>query len=104
PVVRVTQETERLGGAANVALNVESLGGSVSLAGGIGSDLAGAHLAKATRGPGIDTRFVSLKDRATTVKTRVMAHQQQMVRTDREVTDLIATAVEAKLLKEASKV
>ena len=44
PVVRVTRQTERLGGAANVALNVTSLGGRASLAGVLGDDLEGARL------------------------------------------------------------
>lgn len=104
PVVRVTQETERLGGAANVALNVKSLGGKVALVGVVGGDLAGAHLAKASRAHGVDARLVALPGRATTVKTRVMAHQHQMVRTDREVTEPIEAAVEAKLLAQVRKV
>lgn len=104
PVVRVTQETERLGGAANVALNVKSLGGKVALVGVVGGDLAGAHLAKASRAQGVDARLVALPGRATTVKTRVMAHQHQMVRTDREVTEPIESAVEAKLLGQVRKV
>ena len=104
PVVRVTQETERLGGAANVALNVKSLGGKAALVGVVGGDLAGAHLTKASRESGVDARLVPLPGRATTVKTRIMAHQHQMVRTDREVAEPIAVAVEAKLLAQARKV
>lgn len=104
PVVRVTQETERLGGAANVALNVKSLGGKVALVGVVGGDLAGAHLARVSREHGVDARLVPLPGRATTVKTRIMAHQHQMVRTDREVTGPIDAAVEAKLLAQVAKV
>jgi len=104
PVVRVTEETERLGGAANVALNVKSLGGRVSLVGVVGGDLAGAQLGRAARQRGVDARLVALKGRATTVKTRIMAHQHQMVRTDREVTEPIEAAVEAKLLSQVAKV
>ena len=104
PVVRVTQETERLGGAANVAINVRSLGGSVALVGVVGDDSAGAHLTRATRKQGVDARLVALPGRPTTVKTRIMAHQQQMVRTDREVADPIDATVEAKLLAQVGKV
>ena len=104
PVVRVTRETERLGGAANVALNVKSLGGKVSLVGVVGDDAAGLHLARASRERGVDARLVSIKGRATTVKTRIMAHQQQMVRTDREVTESIDAAVEVRLLAQIAKV
>jgi rfaE bifunctional protein kinase chain/domain len=104
PVVRVNRETERLGGAANVALNVKSLGGRVALVGVVGGDLAGTHLARVSKQGGVDARLVSLKGRATTVKTRIMAHRQQMVRTDREVTEPIAVVVEAKLLAQVAKV
>ncbi|MEO8500250.1 MAG: D-glycero-beta-D-manno-heptose-7-phosphate kinase [Vicinamibacteria bacterium] len=104
PVVRVTRQTERLGGAANVAVNVKSLGGRVALVGVVGGDAAGAHLARASRARGVDARLVALKGRATTVKTRIMAHQQQMVRTDREVTEAIDASVEARLLAQIAKV
>ena len=104
PVVRVTRETERLGGAANVALNVKSLGGKAALVGVVGDDAAGLHLSRASRDRGVDARLVALPGRATTVKTRIMAHQQQMVRTDREVTEAIDAPVEAKLLAQIAKV
>ena len=104
PVVRVTQETERLGGAANVALNVKSLGGKVALIGVVGDDLAGMRLAQAARERGVDARLVSVPGRPTTVKTRIMAQQQQMVRTDREVTGPIEVLVAAKLLALSSRV
>ncbi|MBX7184001.1 MAG: D-glycero-beta-D-manno-heptose-7-phosphate kinase [Vicinamibacteria bacterium] len=104
PVVRVTEETERLGGAANVALNVKSLGGRAALVGVVGGDLARDHLAKVARARGVEARLVALAGRATTVKTRIMAHQHQMVRTDREATEPIDAAVEAKLLAQVGKV
>ncbi len=104
PVVRVTQETERLGGAANVALNVKSLGGNVALIGVVGDDLAGMRLTRAARECGVDARLVSLAGRPTTVKTRIMAQHQQMVRTDREVTGPIEALVAAKLLAQSSHV
>lgn len=104
PVVRVTRETERLGGAANVALNVQSLGGRVTLVGVVGEDLAADRLARATRECGVEARMVPISGRPTTVKTRVMAHQQQMVRTDHEVSDPVEPAVEKKLLAEVTRV
>ncbi len=103
PVVRVTSETERLGGAANVALNVKSLGGRAVLVGVVGDDSAGAHLARVARSSGVDARLIALPGRPTTVKTRIMAHQQQMVRTDREVADPIDAATEKKLLAQVAK-
>ncbi|MBK5256132.1 MAG: D-glycero-beta-D-manno-heptose-7-phosphate kinase [Vicinamibacteria bacterium] len=104
PVVRVTKETERLGGAANVALNVTSLGGRATLVGVVGDDLASKRLSRVTRDCGVAARLVSIAGRPTTVKTRVMAHQHQMVRTDREASDPIEPAVEAKLLAQIARV
>ncbi|MEO8359199.1 MAG: D-glycero-beta-D-manno-heptose-7-phosphate kinase [Vicinamibacteria bacterium] len=104
PVVLVTQETERLGGAANVALNVKSLGGQVALVAVVGDDIAGERLTRATGRQGVEARFVAVSGRPTTVKTRIMAHQQQMVRADREVTEPIEAAVEAKLLAQVARV
>jgi rfaE bifunctional protein kinase chain/domain len=104
PVVRVTEETERLGGAANVALNVKSLGGRAALVGVVGDDLAGARLSRVARDLGVDARLVSVPSRPTTVKTRIMAHQHQMVRTDREVTDSIDNAMELRLVAEVGRV
>ena len=98
PVVRVTRQTERLGGAANVALNVISLGGRVLLAGVLGDDLEGARLKEAMRQQGVEAKLVALEGRPTTVKTRIVAQQQQMVRTDSEVTSRIPRAAETALL------
>lgn len=103
-VVRVNEQTERLGGAANVALNVRSLGGRVALVGVAGHDAAGTHLAAVTREQGVEARLVTIDGRPTTVKTRIMAHKQQMVRTDHEITDPIDGAVEAKILEQVGKV
>jgi D-beta-D-heptose 7-phosphate kinase/D-beta-D-heptose 1-phosphate adenosyltransferase len=104
PVVKVTSQTERLGGAANVALNVKSLGGKVALVGVVGEDSAGAHLSRATRAEGIGSALLAVPSRATTVKTRIVAHHQQMVRTDREVADPIGEKTEAELLARVGKV
>lgn len=104
PVVRVTSEAERLGGAANVALNVKSLGGRATLVGVVGDDLASKRLARATREQKVEARLVPIAGRPTTVKTRVMAHQHQMVRTDHEVSDPIDSTVAARLLSEVARV
>ena len=104
PVVRVTRETERLGGAANVALNVTSLGGRATLVGVAGDDLAAVRLLRATREQGVAARLVPIAGRPTTVKTRVMAHQHQMVRTDHEVEDPIGPAVETRLMGQIAQV
>lgn len=84
PIVEVTGESNLLGGAANVANNIIALGGSVSIAGVIGKDTAGRVLMGLFGERGISTDGVIEDKRPTTMKTRVIAHNQQVVRFDWE--------------------
>ncbi len=85
PVVEVTEENLLLGGAANVAHNVLSLGGKVFIAGTTGRDETGKVLINKLNETGFNTDGIVLDEkRPTTVKTRVIAHSQQVVRFDRE--------------------
>ena len=85
PVVSIDQETFSLGGAANVAHNLASLGAAPRLVALRGDDSAGRTLADDLAARGVDVRgLVVDRSRRTTVKTRVIAHQQQVVRTDEE--------------------
>lgn len=85
PVVNVTRETMLLGAAANVVNNIHALGGQVDLCGVIGHDDAGRQLQHLLRTQGIPTDGLVVEPgRPTTIKTRVIAHQQQVVRFDRE--------------------
>ena len=85
PVVAISDETTRLGGAANVANNIVSLGASCTVFGVTGDDGDGAELKREIESRGIDASGIAgLSDRPTTIKTRVIAHNQQVVRTDRE--------------------
>lgn len=85
PVVEIERETLALGGAGNVAANLCALGAEAVLVGVVGRDAEGDQLLEALRGRGIETRPVARDvDRPTTVKTRIIAHQQQVVRADRE--------------------
>ncbi len=85
PVVEVTRETKSLGGAANVAHNIRTLGGEPMLCGVAGRDLAGEWLVAELDRIGVDGSGVILADGLpTTVKSRVVAHSQQVVRFDRE--------------------
>jgi D-beta-D-heptose 7-phosphate kinase/D-beta-D-heptose 1-phosphate adenosyltransferase len=85
PVVAVTDDTRLLGGAANVVHNVQSLGGQILLAGVIGDDPEGVVLTDLLRRKGIPLDGVITEaGRPTTVKTRIIAHSQQVVRFDRE--------------------
>ena len=87
PVVEVVRENFSLGGAANVANNLSALGASVEICGVVGEDSYGGMLLGMLKEKGIDTRFV-VKDpaRPTILKTRIIAHKQQVVRVDREAT------------------
>ncbi|MGD9763009.1 MAG: D-glycero-beta-D-manno-heptose-7-phosphate kinase [Candidatus Binatia bacterium] len=85
PVVRVTAENRRLGGAANVVHNVRALGGQVITCGVVGSDAAGREVLDELERIGADVEgVVQSRGAATTRKTRIIAHQQQVVRLDRE--------------------
>lgn len=85
PVVDVSRDTYIPGGAANVALNVSSLGGKAILCGRTGNDDAGEELSKAVHAAGVsyDPRF-GRNDASTILKTRVIAGTQQICRLDRE--------------------
>jgi len=85
PVVHVTGESSRLGGAANVVSNIRALGGQAMVCGVVGSDVAGRRLRDELRSVGADTQGIfASRQGATTRKTRIIAHQQQVVRLDRE--------------------
>ncbi|NOQ46560.1 MAG: D-glycero-beta-D-manno-heptose-7-phosphate kinase, partial [Desulfobulbaceae bacterium] len=84
PVVNVNREELLLGGSANVLRNIVSLGGSGALCGIIGSDGAGDQLLSLMRGLPAPVEGLIKGKRPTTVKTRVVAQGQQVVRFDRE--------------------
>jgi D-beta-D-heptose 7-phosphate kinase/D-beta-D-heptose 1-phosphate adenosyltransferase len=85
PVVSVSRENVLLGAATNVVNNIHSLGGRVSVCGVIGPDDAGRQLIHMLRVQGIHTDGLIVEEgRPTTIKTRVIAHNQQVVRFDRE--------------------
>jgi rfaE bifunctional protein kinase chain/domain len=85
PVVSVTKENVLLGGASNVVNNIHSLGGRVSVCGVIGRDDAGRQLVHMLRNQGIPADGLIVEEnRSTSIKTRVIAHNQQVVRFDRE--------------------
>ncbi|MCE5264688.1 MAG: D-glycero-beta-D-manno-heptose-7-phosphate kinase [Deltaproteobacteria bacterium] len=85
PVVEVTKDRFMLGGCANVLNNIFAMGGRVHLAGVIGSDETGKRLLAEFRSRGLDTGGIVVEaGRPTTLKTRIVAHGQQVVRFDRE--------------------
>lgn len=86
PVVAIRERKEALGGAANVAANVTALGGRCVLVGVVGDDQAGAAIRSAmARANIVDRHLVTIDDRPTTSKTRLLARGQQVVRIDEEV-------------------
>lgn len=98
PVVNVTSESLLLGGAANVANNVLSLGGRVDLCGVIGQDDAGRKFLHALGQAGLKVDgVVTEKSRQTTKKTRIIAHSQQVVRFDREQRDKVSKEIQQRL-------
>jgi len=100
PVVEVESESTRLGGAANVANNIASLGGIPVMVGVIGSDDAGRILKGIIEEQNFPTTGIVLDNsRPTTMKTRVIAHSQHVVRIDREAKNDISEEVQLKLLK-----
>ena len=99
PVVDIKDETVRLGGAANVANNMISLGAGCEVFCVIGDDTFGEELRRRMEGRGIDVKGLVLDpNRPTTVKTRVIAHNQQVVRTDRELRSEVSGQVETRLV------
>jgi len=90
PVVQIKRETWRPGGAANVASNLVALGAKADIFGIIGDDGAGRRLVESLQSEKIGTAgLIADSGRRTTVKTRVLGQNQQMLRIDREFTDPI---------------
>jgi D-beta-D-heptose 7-phosphate kinase/D-beta-D-heptose 1-phosphate adenosyltransferase len=88
PVLEFGRESFMPGGAANVARNLSSLGVNVHLYGAVGRDHSAAELTALLRAQGIQCRgLMPVEERPTSIKTRVVAHQQQVVRIDRESRD-----------------
>jgi rfaE bifunctional protein kinase chain/domain len=98
PVVAVGREDLLLGGAANVVHNVHSLGGHVLIAGVIGDDRMGERIQELLHEEEIDgDGLITESGRPTTVKTRVIAHSQQVVRFDREYKEPISLKSQKKI-------
>src|SRR5579862_6136622 len=99
PVVDFAEETSRLGGAANVAANIAALGGRVTPFGVTGDDEAARALRAELAAAGIEDKG-ALADakRVTTLKTRIIARHQQVVRVDRERRDPLAKPLEEALI------
>jgi D-beta-D-heptose 7-phosphate kinase/D-beta-D-heptose 1-phosphate adenosyltransferase len=92
PVVDVDHIEDRPGGAANVALNVVSMGASCTLIGAVGNDEAGQALEETLTAAGVQCDFLVVPDWPTILKLRVLSQKQQLLRTDFE-SSLLPTQV-----------
>jgi len=98
PVVQVSKVDERLGGAANVARNVAALGANTTILGVVGEDEAGNRIGELLKQSGVNSQLEVDPKVPTTVKLRVIARQQQLIRLDFEETPS-QTALEQKLAR-----
>jgi rfaE bifunctional protein kinase chain/domain len=100
PVVDIASEERRLGGATNVLNNINSLGGNAFICGVVGEDERGGYLTEKIRALGISTEGIIVdRTRPTSIKTRIIARNQQVVRFDRENKKPVDPSVMRKLLK-----
>ncbi|MGN6802101.1 MAG: bifunctional heptose 7-phosphate kinase/heptose 1-phosphate adenyltransferase [Ginsengibacter sp.] len=104
PVVAVSKREKRIGGAGNVALNVQALGASVAVLSILGDDEDGVQLKQLLQENNIDTRFLlESKKRITTNKIRIISRNQHMMRLDAEVVHDIESSDEEKLQSQIEK-
>ena len=100
PVVEVEKDTSCLGGAGNSCCNLESLGAFPLLVGVVGNDPEGEWIKKNVP----DSRGIFMdKNRPTTVKTRIIAHHQQVVRVDHEKKSTISEQIEEEMFNFVSQ-
>ncbi len=100
PVVDFEEQSECLGGSGNVCANIAALGARVECFGAIGNDEAGTALRKCLGASSIaDKGVLADSQRVTTVKTRIIARHQQIVRVDRERREPLRSQTEERLLR-----
>jgi len=102
PIVAVNKKENRLGGAANVALNLTALGAKPIICSVIGNDLEGNDLINLLSKNNIDASgIIQSNDRLTTVKTRVISQNHQMLRIDNEITNNLNNELTDLLIEKA---
>ena len=101
PILRVEREVAMPGGAGNVVRNLTALGTAVAFVSVVGDDQAGSDLTGLVGGqPGVEPWLLVQGGRATTVKTRYVSQGQQLLRSDREVTEPIHDKLVERMLKD----
>jgi len=105
PIVSFSSHEERLGGAANVALNIAALDATPILTSVIGDDNEGTRLLDLMKAKNMSiSGMVRSKNRITTVKTRVIGNNQHLLRIDNEQTDLISNTEERELINRVAEI
>jgi D-beta-D-heptose 7-phosphate kinase/D-beta-D-heptose 1-phosphate adenosyltransferase len=101
PVVDIKRESAHLGGAANVLANLVALGADATVVGVIGNDAAGERLRNSLHevSPGQDRFLVVDEKRPSTIKTRIIAHSQLVVRADRELRTPVNGETEKRIIE-----
>ncbi|MDR1400762.1 MAG: D-glycero-beta-D-manno-heptose-7-phosphate kinase [Endomicrobium sp.] len=104
PIVEITEETESLGGAANVANNTTTLGGKALIVSVVGKDFTGNLLIKMLLKEGISPDYLVYdSQRPTILKTRIIAASQQVVRIDNERKGVFDSKIESKIIENIEK-
>jgi len=103
PIVNINDAESRLGGAANVALNLKSLGAGVTICSVIGKDAAGKKLLQLLKKNKLNSASVVATSRVTTEKTRILSKNSQMLRFDIETEADLSAGDESELLNSIQK-
>lgn len=103
PVFQFTGQKEMLGGAGNVAANLASLGCRTSCVGIIGEDKEGEKVARLLKESGCESALLRVKNHLTTVKTRLIASHNHLLRADRETPRTDLSPIEALLLENVER-
>src|SRR6266581_2083106 len=106
PVVDIQRESTHLGGAANVLANLVALGARACVVGVVGKDFAGERIQRTVREQSslqTDEMLVGVEARPTTIKTRIIAHNQMVVRADRELRTAVNGDIEKRVIESAKQ-
>jgi len=105
PIVQFKSRDHRLGGAANVALNIKALGAQAFICSVVGKDEDGDLYTRLMNDNALNQRgIIRADDRITTVKTRVIGNNQQLLRVDHEQTDPISSLLEFSLIERVKEI
>jgi D-glycero-beta-D-manno-heptose-7-phosphate kinase len=104
PIVAVRKKDSRMGGAGNVAINIQAMGATPLLCGIIGDDDNGDRLLKTMKEKKLPTEgIIRVNDRPTTTKTRIISQNHHLIRIDEETDTYISAAHSAKLITQIEK-